>query len=160
MRHNQNGMVLVLGLLLLASLSLLGFAAASDGLLQQRVAGNQAAAAQLQKQADAALQGVEEALRALPGDARPAGCPDRCLPDPGAQITLEEIHFEPAGPSGAAGLSWFRITATFGDFASPGAASQSLFARPWGDAAWSGRDLCAKQESNVACGRQAWRRVL
>jgi len=71
-------MVLLLGLMLLAALSLLTLATASDSRSQIRVAGNSADAADNQAAANAALSWAEDWLMGLDGNTPPPVCTAPC----------------------------------------------------------------------------------
>jgi len=208
----QSGAVLLVCLMLLAALSLLGLAAASDHLLQERIATNLLDADHASVDADAALKWGESWLLGAPGDQRPPACPSDCgagqviraagfhgpapehlgedwwranayqagadpvsgtvLAQGGLAFWLaEEVHVEPAqaGDNPAPEIAWYRILSRSADSpAGTYAVSESLLARPWGDAAWTddypttsqAPGFCIETSPSVPCGRVGWRRRL
>lgn len=159
MNKEQSGATLLMCVIMLASLSLLAVSAASDSLLQQRMGANRALDEQAQLTANARLQTLELALLALPGEARPSGCPEACLMDLPAGVELQEIHFRPADGLGQPELSYFLASAREPATGPAEAHLQSLLARPWGDAAWSGDETFCDDLAGIACGRRGWQRL-
>ncbi len=74
----QRGAALLLGLLLLALLSVSVTSAFSDNQWQLRLAKNQTAEQRAERAANSALEWAEDWLMSLPGDARPATCNANC----------------------------------------------------------------------------------
>lgn len=157
MRRVQSGAVLLLCVLLLASLSLLGLAAGTDALLQERMGANLAASTSKLRSADRRLRALETQLMALPGFERPPGCPDACLAALPAGTWLREVHHRPPDAAGNPEISWFWLQASFG---APPEVVRSILARPWGDPAWSDPDgFCPALSAGIACGRVGWERL-
>lgn len=80
---------------------------------------------------------------------------------------IEEIHLDetPEFESTVSALAWYMITAAAGsDRGEPFSISQSIVARPWGDAAFSNpltasppdSNFCTSLAAGTPCGRQAW----
>lgn len=157
MSREQSGAALLLCVLLLAALSVLGLSAGADALLQARMGANQAMDERDFRIARARLRALEAALAALPGEARPPGCPDACLAGLPAGTRLQEVQRVAATVEGQPETSWFLIEATHG---TPPVTLRSLFARPWGDTNWTGDPgFCALLDPGFACGRVGWERV-
>lgn len=76
----QRGATLLLGMLLLALLSLSVTSAFSDNQWQLRLSKNQTAEQRAERAAHSALEWAENWLMSLPGDSRPAICTDICAP--------------------------------------------------------------------------------
>ena len=74
----SNGPVLLICIMLLAAVTLLGLAAASDYFLQERMSNNLAGGAYAEQSANAALEWGEAWLLGLAGSERPAACNDPC----------------------------------------------------------------------------------
>ncbi len=74
----QRGTSLVLGLVLLALLTLLVTTAASDSLWQGRITTNQLGEERALRAARSAVAWAEQWLMSLPGDQRPAACTSPC----------------------------------------------------------------------------------
>jgi len=72
------GAVLLICLLMLAALTLLGLAAASDHTLQDRMSNNLVEAALAGQSSNTALSWGEQWLLSRPGSERPAACTDNC----------------------------------------------------------------------------------
>ena len=159
MSRGQSGATLLMCVIMLASLSLLGVSAASDSLLQQRMGANRAQDEQALAAANARLRAFEMALLTLPGEARPPGCPEACLMELPAGVLLEEIHFRPADGLGQPDLSYFLASAREPVAGPAEARLQSMLARPWGDAAWSGDGAYCDGLAGIPCGRQSWQRL-
>jgi Tfp pilus assembly protein PilX len=160
MMHRQQGAALVLCIMLLASLSLLGVSAASDSLLQQRMGANRATSDGALRSAQGRLQSLESALRALPGEQRPPGCPQSCITGLPQGAVLEELHVQAASAEGLPETSWFRLTAISVGAVTDLVTVQSVFARPWGNAAWSGDTrFCQSIEPAAPCGRLGWQQL-
>lgn len=159
MSGRQCGATLLMCVIMLASLSLLAVSAASDSLLQQRMGANRAMDEQSLAAANARLRAFEIALLALPGETRPPGCPEACLMELPAGVLLEEIHFRPADGLGQPDLSYFLASAREPVTGPAEARLQSMIARPWGDAAWSGDETFCNGLADTPCGRQGWQRL-
>lgn len=76
--RTARGGALLLALMLLAGLTLLGLAAASDQALQVRIVGNLERSGQAQRAAEAALAWAEDWLFSLDGSAPPVPCAAGC----------------------------------------------------------------------------------
>ena len=216
----DQGAVLLICLLMLAALTLLGLAAASDHTLQDRMSNNLVEAALAGQSANTALSWGEQWLLSRPGSERPAACPDTCTqgdiiraqgghgPFPEHQnLNWWQLNAHPTGKDPLTGVivdaalagqgahaywlieevhlsidtqaddtkvetAYYRILAR-GAGRDPAtgssrfAISQSIIARPWGDAAWtdafppSGQaySFCNLEDMTTPCGRLAWRQL-
>jgi len=206
-------MALLLGLLLMAALSLLALAASSDSVLQARMAENLQHSERSAISANSALAWAEDWLLALEGDVRPPPCSAPCPPgaviqavnsypltpesstpewweahghpdghDPvsGEQLAqksgaqgapgrwiVEEVWYEgaPGDASGRPAISYYRVIARGAGSGAYAAVTESIIARPWGDAAWADAfpagigepRFCNRQAPETPCGRLAWR---
>lgn len=74
----ESGAVLLVCLMLLAATSLLGLAAASDHLLNEKMSKNQVEAAEAERQAGIAMAWGESWLFGIPGDQKPSPCFPPC----------------------------------------------------------------------------------
>ena len=214
------GAVLLICLLMLAALTLLGLAAASDHALQDRMSNNLVEAAHAGQSANSALKWGEQWLLGRTGSERPVACFDGCTqsdiiraqgghgpapehqdlnwwqlnayatgkdPLSGAILDaatagqnayaywlIEEIHLssDTQIDDTIVETAYYRILAR-----SPGrdpatgssrfAVTQSIIARPWGDAAWTSafpqtslaNSFCQGDKTPTPCGRLAWRQL-
>lgn len=201
---------------MLAALTLLGLAAASDRVLQARMASNLIEGSQAGQTADATLKWGEEWILGLDGLIGPTACSDACTAadvirlegsfgknveqqdlswweqnahlageDPltggilndllTGQSTqsywlIEEIHIEPVltTENVASEIGYYRIVARSGAIEnSMYIVTESIIARPWGDASLSDifpkisdqPGFCSGVTGKTPCGRVAWRQL-
>jgi len=95
--RTQSGMVLILGLALLAGLSLLGIMAGNSMLQQKQMAANHADSELARLSAMTAIGSGEGFLLALPAAARRENCPSDCFADP-VRSVLHTPDMLPAQP--------------------------------------------------------------
>lgn len=78
---------------------------------------------------------------------------------------VEEVWLQPAEAGQRPAISYYRIIAAGGDPDSGTAVTESILARPWGDATWADqfpaipgtRSFCHQLSPQDPCGRLAWR---
>lgn len=220
--RTSRGAVLLLCIMLLAAVTLLGLAAASDYVLQERMSNNLAGGAYAEQSANAALGWGEAWLMGLAGSERPTACNEPCAqsdiirtegaygptpqhqdsdwwqqhgfaaghdPVSGALLDavqaemanqaywlIEEIHIsnwqqdQLPGPEQGAGseMGYYRIYASGSALHSMRfSVTESIVARPWGNAAWTDSfprprnvsNFCYRGPPVAPCGRVAWRLV-
>ncbi len=208
--------------MLLVAVTLLGLAAASDYILQERMSNNLAGGAHAERSANAALGWGEAWLMGLAGSERPTACSELCVrsdiiraeggygPTPqqqdspwwrqhgfaaghdpvsdalldavqaemadGAYWLIEEIHVGSLHQDEVADLEedpgsemgYYRIYASGSALHSMRfSVTESIVARPWGNAQWTDEfpqprhvsNFCYRDQPVVPCGRVAWRLV-